>query len=279
MLRIYKPRNASTRNRSVSDFKGLAKSKPEKSLVTGLMKKSARNNFGRITVRHHGGGHKRRYRIIDFKRDKKDVPGKVHSIEYDPNRNCRIALIYYIDGGKAYILAPEGLNIGDHLISSDTKGTDIKPGNSLPLSRIPLGTEIHNIELRPGKGGQLVRSAGVRAVVVGFINHYCQVKMPSGEVRQLLSLCRASIGVIGNGDYENIKWGKAGRNRWKGRRPGVRGMAMNPVDHPLGGGEGVSKGNHPMTPWGKSCKGLKTRNNPRTDKMIISRRKSKKRRR
>lgn len=276
-LRVYKPRNASTRNRSVSDFSGVTRSNPEKALVRGLKKKSARNNLGRITVRHHGGGHKRRYRLIDFKRDKKDVEAKVYAIEYDPNRTCRIALLHYRDGSKSYILAPEGLEVGHQVISSDSKNTDIKPGNSLPLSRVPLGTEIHNIELKPGKGGQLVRSAGVKAAVVGFLNNYCQVKMPSGEVRQFLSQCRASIGTIGNGDQENIKWGKAGRNRWRGRRPGVRGMAMNPVDHPLGGGEGVSKGNHPMTPWGKSCKGLKTRNNKKTDKMIINRRKKRKR--
>ena len=276
-LRTYKPRNASTRNRSVSDFSSVTRSKPEKALVRGLKKKSARNNFGRITVRHHGGGHKRRYRLIDFKRDKKDVVAKVYAVEYDPNRTCCIALLHYRDGNKSYILAPEGLKVGQEVISSDSKNTDIKPGNSLPLLCIPLGTEIHNIELKPGKGGQLVRSAGVKAAVVGFLGSYCQVKMPSGEVRQFLSQCRASIGAIGNSDQENIKWGKAGRNRWRGRRPGVRGMAMNPVDHPLGGGEGVSKGNHPMTPWGKSCKGLKTRNNKKTDKMIINRRKKRKR--
>lgn len=278
-IRVYKPRSVSTRNRSVSDFKNVSKSKPEKSLTKGLKKKSARNNFGRITVRHHGGGHKRRYRLIDFKRDKKDVAARVSAIEYDPNRSSRIALLYYQDGDKAYILSPEGLNVGDQVISSDGKNTDIKPGNSLPLSRIPLGVEIHNIEMKPGTGGRIVRSAGVKATVVGFLKNYCQVKMPSGEVRQFLSDCRASIGVVGNGEHENIKWGKAGRNRWRGRRPGVRGMAMNPIDHPLGGGEGVSKGNHPMTPWGKSCKGLKTRNNRQTDKMIISRRKNKKNRR
>lgn len=278
-IRVYKPRSVATRNRSVSDFKGVAKAKPEKKLTKGLNKKSARNNFGRITVRHHGGGHKRRYRLVDFKRDKKDVVAKVFSIEYDPNRTCRIARLYYNDGSKAYILSPEGLNVGDQVISSDRKNTDIKPGNSLPLFHIPVGVEIHNIEMKPGTGGRLVRSAGVKATVVGFLKNYCQVKMPSGEVRQFLSDCRASIGVVGNGEHENIKWGKAGRNRWRGHRPGVRGMAMNPIDHPLGGGEGVSKGNHPMTPWGKSCKGLKTRNNRQTDKMIISRRKNKKSRR
>ena len=274
-LKILKPRTASTRNRSVSDFKALTKTKPEKALSQGLKKKSGRNNFGRITVRHHGGGHKRRYRIIDFKRSKKDVEGRVHSIEYDPNRTVYIALIHYKDGFKAYILAPEGLKPGDEVVSSD-KTLDIKPGNCLPLSLIPIGTALHNVELRPGKGGQMVRSAGTQAVLASRLKNYSQIKMPSGEVRQVLSTCRATIGQLGNVERENIKWGKAGRSRYRGRRPSVRGMAMNPIDHPLGGGEGVSKGNHPMTPWGQSCKGLKTRNNKRTDKMIINRRKKKK---
>lgn len=278
MIKTLKPRNASTRNRSVSGFHSLTKTDPEKSLLRGLKKKSGRNNFGRITVRHHGGGHKRRYRLVDFRRDKKDVMARVHSVEYDPNRTTRIALLYYKDGSKSYILAPEGLKPKDQVISSDT-GADIKPGNSLPLALIPEGTAIHNIELKPGHGGQLVRSAGVQAVIASHLKRnnvgYSQIKMPSGEIRQVLSQCRASIGVLGNAEQENIKWGKAGRSRWRGRRPGVRGMAMNPVDHPLGGGEGVSKGNHPMTPWGKSCKGLKTRRNRRTDQMIIHRRKKK----
>ena len=278
MVRNLKSVNASTRNRSVSGFRSLTKSEPEKNLVRGLRKKSGRNNYGRITVRHHGGGHKRRYRLVDFRRDKKDVSARVYSIEYDPNRTARIALLYYADGFKAYILAPEGLKPKDQVISSD-KGADIKPGNCMPLKLIPEGTAIHNIELRPGAGGKLARSAGVCAVVASHLKRrntdYSQLKMPSGEIRQVLSLCRASVGSLGNAEQENIKWGKAGRSRWRGRRPGVRGMAMNPVDHPLGGGEGVSKGNHPMTPWGKSCKGLKTRNNRRTDKMIVHRRKKK----
>ena len=261
-MRVYRPVNSSMRNRSVSDFSKLEKSKPEKSLVKGLKKKSARNNYGRITVRHHGGGHKRSYRLIDFKRDKLDVPGKVHSLQYDPNRSCRIALVHYRDGAKSYILAPEGLKPGDPVISGKEKA-DIKPGNSLPLSFIPLGVAIHNIELKPGKGGQMVRSAGAQAVIASRLGKYTQLKMPSGEIRQVLSTCRASIGPLGNAEQENIKLGKAGRSRWKGRRPSVRGMAMNPIDHPLGGGEGVSKGNHPMTPWGQYCKGLKTRNNKR----------------
>lgn len=275
-IRVYRPINSSMRNRSVSDFAGITRSKPEKSLTKGLNKKSARNNCGRITVRHRGGGHKRRYRLIDFKRGKLDVPAKVYSIEYDPNRNCRIALLHYLDGAKAYILAPEGLKPG-HKVVSGSQTADIKPGNSLPLSLIPSGVPIHNVEMKPGKGGQMVRSAGAQAVIAAHLGKYCQLKMPSGEVRQILAACRATIGAVGNAERENIKWGKAGRNRWRGKRPSVRGMAMNPVDHPLGGGEGVGKGNHPMTPWGKYCKGLKTRNNKRTDRLIVSRRKKRKR--
>jgi large subunit ribosomal protein L2 len=269
-IRVYKPRTPAMRKTSVSDFKEVTKDKPEKSLTRPLKKTAARNNRGRITVRHKGGGHKRHYRLIDFKRLKTDIPARVEAIEYDPNRSCRIALIVYKDGARSYILAPVDLSPGQEVISSDT--ADIKPGNSLPLIKIPTGTEIHNIELRPGKGGQLVRSAGVGAVLAAKDEKYCQVKMPSGELRRILSLCRASVGKLGNADNENIRWGKAGRIRHRGWRPKVRGMAMNPIDHPMGGGEGVGKGNHPMTPWGKSCKGYRTRNNKRTDKMIIRRR-------
>ena len=275
-LRTYKPRNSSLRHRTVSDFNEITKSRPEKSLVVGSKRSSARNNRGRITVRHRGGGHKRKYRLVDFKRNKIEIPAKVSAIEYDPYRTCRLALIYYKDGLKSYILAPLGLKVGDEVISSDKK-PDIRSGNSLPLSQIPVGTSVHNIELNPGQGGRLVRSAGVQAVLTSKAGKYCQIKMPSGEIRQIFSECRASIGQLGNVDHENIRWGKAGRNRWKGKRPSVRGMAMNPIDHPLGGGEGVSKGNHPMTPWGKSCKGLKTRHNKRTNKMILTRRKKGKR--
>ena len=274
-VRLYKGGKNSKKHRSVSDFKEITRSEPEKSLTKGLKKKSARNNKGRITVRHHGGGHKRSYRTIDFKRSKIDVPGKVFSIEYDPNRSAYIALIHYKDGEKAYILAPEGLKKGDEVISKNEK-PEIKPGNSFPLSLIPTGVAIHNIELRPGKGAQLVRSAGVQSQIATHLGKYTQVKMPSGESRLILSTCRASIGQIGNASQENIRWGKAGRSRWKGKRPSVRGMAMNPIDHPMGGGEGVGKGNHPMTPWGQYCKGLKTRNNKRSDKMIIARRKKRK---
>jgi large subunit ribosomal protein L2 len=254
------------------DFKEITKDKPEKSLTTSLRKKAARNNTGMITVRHKGGGHKRRYRIIDFARTK-ETPAKVVAIEYDPNRTCRIALIGYQDGSKAYIIAPVGLNVGDAVVSGEN--ADIKPGNCKPLSSIPAGTTIHNIEVRPGKGGQLCRGAGASAVLVAKLGQYCQVRLPSGEVRQILAVCKASIGQVGNTDNENINWGKAGRRRWRGIRPSVRGMSMNPVDHPLGGGEGVGKGHHPVTPWGKPCKGKKTRHNKRTNNMIVRNRKSK----
>ena len=273
-IRVLRPRTPATRKMSVLDFKELTKGKPEKSLTRPLRKISARNNLGRMTVRHRGGGHKRHYRLIDFKRNKVDIPARVSAIEYDPNRTCHIALLSYKDGARAYILAPVGLKAGQEVLSSDS--ADIKPGNSLPLTKIPAGTEIHNIELRPGKGGQLARSAGTGAVLAGKDKKYCQVKMPSGELRRVLSVCRASVGKLGNADHENIRWGKAGRVRKRGWRPKVRGMAMNPIDHPMGGGEGVGKGNHPMTPWGKSCKGYRTRNNKRTDKMIVRRRFAKK---
>ena len=255
---------------SGSDFKEITKKKPEKSLIRPLKSKAARNNRGRITVRRRGGGHKQHYRLVDFKRQKTDIPARVRAIEYDPNRTCRIALIVYKDGLKSYILAPEGLKPGQEVLSSGK--ADIKPGNNLPLSHIPAGSDIHNIELKPGKGGQLVRSAGASAVLTAKDKKYCQIKMPSGEVRRILSVCRASIGQLGNADHENIRWGKAGRTRWRGWRPKVRGMAMNPIDHPMGGGEGVGKGNHPMTPWGKSCKGYRTGKNKNRRGMIVRRR-------
>lgn len=272
-IKIFRPRSPGRRNSSGFDFSEITKSQPEKSLLEPLRKKAARNNTGMITMRHQGGGHKRRYRVIDFKRCKENIPAKVASIEYDPNRTCRIALIIYQDGTKSYILAPVGLQVGTVIISSSD--ADIKPGNSLPLAKIPMGTVVHNVELRPGKGGQLARGAGAEATVVARLGSYCQVKLPSGEVRQILASCRATIGQVGNTDNENIKVGKAGRSRWKGRRPSVRGMAMNPIDHPLGGGEGVGKGHHPVTPWGKPCKGYKTRKNKRTDAMIVKARNKK----
>jgi large subunit ribosomal protein L2 len=274
-IKVFNPRSHGLRGATGFDFKEITKKTPEKSLTEPIRKASARNNTGMITMRHIGGGHKRRYRLVDFKRTKTDVPAKVLAIEYDPNRTCRIALIGYVDGTKAYIIAPIGLNVGDQVLSSDK--ADIKPGNSLPLHAIPVGTTIHNVELRPGKGAQVARGAGVSAVLVSKEgkegNMYCQVRLPSGEVKFVLSVCRASIGQVGNTDNENIKLGKAGRSRWRGIRPGVRGMAMNPVDHPLGGGEGVGKGHHPVTPWGQPSKGYKTRNNKRTDASIVKRRK------
>lgn len=272
-IRNFRPTTPSRRAMTGYDFNEITKDKPEKGLTAPLKRKGARNNTGMITIRHQGGGHKRKYRIIDFKRDKVDVNAKVIAIEYDPNRSARIALLTYVDGTKSYIIAPVGLNVGDSVVSGDS--ADIKPGNSKTLGTIPPGTTIHNIELRPGKGAQLCRGAGTSAVLVGRLGEYTQVRLPSGEVRQVISTCRASIGQVGNTDNENINWGKAGRRRWKGIRPSVRGMAMNPIDHPLGGGEGVGKGHHPVTPWGKPSKGYKTRHNKRTDKMIIRRRKAK----
>lgn len=270
-IKIFKPYSHGRRGMTGFDFKEITKHRPEKSLTEPLKKAGARNNTGAITVRHHGGGHKRRYRIIDFGRTRLDIPAKVTAIEYDPNRTARIALITYVDGVKAYIIAPVGLNVGDAILASAK--ADIKPGNALPLHAIPVGTTIHNIELRPGKGAQVARGAGAAASLVSKEEKYCQVKLPSGEVKQVLSICYASIGQVGNLDNENINLGKAGRSRWRGIRPGVRGMAMNPVDHPLGGGEGVGKGHHPVTPWGQPCRGYKTRHNKRTDSSIVKRRK------
>ena len=270
-LKVFSARSHASRGMVGFDFSEITKTKPEKSLTVALKKQSARNNTGMITVRHVGGAHKRKYRLIDFKRTKLEVPAKVTAIEYDPNRTSRIALLSYADGEKAYIIAPVGLNVGDSVVSSVK--ADIKPGNCLPLSAIPVGTIIHNIELRPGKGGQVSRGAGASATLAGKGDQYCQVRLPSGELKQILSTCKASIGQVGNTDNENIKLGKAGRSRWRGIRPTVRGMAMNAVDHPLGGGEGVGKGHHPVTPWGKPCKGFKTRHNKRTNSSIIKRRK------
>lgn len=272
-LKKYKPTTPGRRGMTGNSFAEITKGFPEKSLLAPLSKKAARNNYGQITIRHKGGGHKRKYRIIDFKRNKLDVPAKVAAIEYDPNRSANIALLFYVDGEKAYILAPVGLQVGSMVISSEK--ADIKPGNNLALKSIPVGTIIHNIEMRPGKGAQIARGAGTSATLVGKLERYAQVKLPSGEVRQILIECRASVGQVGNLDNENMNIGKAGRNRWRGKRPSVRGMAMNPIDHPLGGGEGVGKGHHPVTPWGQPCKGHKTRNNKSTDKFIIKRRKKK----
>jgi len=274
-LKIYRPTSPGRRGMSSATFEEITKSKPEKSLLLPLKKKAGRNNQGRITVRHRGGGVKRRLRIIDFKRDKAGIPGRVAAIEYDPNRSARIALIYYADGEKRYILAPSGLSV-DNMIKSGN-AAEIKPGNTLPLKLIPSGTLIHNIELERGKGGQMVRSAGAVAQLMAKEGEYAQVRLPSGEVRRIRSDCSATIGQVGNIDHQNIKLGKAGRKRWLGWRPTVRGSAMNPCDHPHGGGEGRSPIGMPgpKTPWGKPALGYKTRKSKASDKMIVKRRGSK----
>ena len=256
-----------------SDFSELTASSPEKRLTRALRKSGGRNNTGRITIRRRGGGHKRRYRIIDFKRNKFEIPGKVATIEYDPNRSAYISLIHYADGDKRYILSPEKLKVGDEVISG--ANVPLKNANSLPLKNIPAGINVHNIELSPGKGGQMARSAGSYAQVMAHDNNLCTLKLPSGEVRMVLDKCRATIGQVGNRTHEQIVSGKAGRTRWLGRRPKVRGVAMNPVDHPMGGGEGKSSGGrHPSTPWGKPTKGYKTRKkNKKSNIMIVKRRK------
>lgn len=269
-VRQYKPTSPGRRFQTVLDFSELSKKPPEESLLIPLKKTGGRNNRGRVTSFQRGGGHKRKYRIIDFRRDKDGVAAKVAAIEYDPNRSARIALLHYMDGEKRYILAPIGLKVGDTVMSGEE--ADIKPGNALPLRNIPLGTMIHNIELKIGRGGQLVRSAGAAAQLMAKEGSYAAVKLPSGEMRRIHIRCRATVGQVGNIDHENRSLGKAGRARWLGRRPHVRGVAMNPVDHPMGGGEGRGKGNHPQSPWGVLAKGYKTRHNPRTDKYILQRR-------
>lgn len=260
---------------SVSTFEEITRTTPEKGLLAPLKQRAGRNNQGRVTVRHQGGGHKRRYRIIDFKRDKFGVPGKVSSVEYDPNRTARIALVTYADGEKRYILAPVGLKVGDTVMSGPT--AEIRVGNALPIYRIPLGTQIHNIELQSGKGGQLVRSAGTSAQLLAKEGSYAQIRMPSGEVRFINQNCLATIGQVGNIDHSNIVIGKAGRKRWLGIRPGVRGTAMDPRSHPHGGGEGRSPVGMagPKTPWGKPALGAKTRKNKLTEKYVVRRRRSK----
>jgi len=270
-LKSFKPTSAARRYYSVSDFAEITESKPERSLLEHQTSTGGRNHHGRITSRFRGGGHKQRYRLIDFRREKIGVPAIVASVEYDPNRTARIALLNYTDGEKRYILAPDGLKVGDRVVSS--RNADIKPGNSLPLRAIPLGTSIHNVELKKGKGGQLCRSAGVAAQLMSKEGAWGQVRLPSGEVRLVHLDCRATIGQVSNADHQNISVGKAGRTRWLGVRPHNRGVTMNPVDHPMGGGEGrTSGGRHPCSPWGQLSKGLKTRNNKRTDGMIIKRR-------
>lgn len=270
-IKTYKPTSPGKRTLVTVVNPTLSKGGPERSLTKSLNKSGGRNNNGRVTARHLGGGHKRKYRIIDFKRDKVNVPAKVTAIEYDPNRSANIALLYYADGEKRYILSPNGIKLGDIVEAGDS--VDIKIGNCLPMGNIPLGSIIHNIEMRIGKGGQLVRSAGVAAQLMAKEGEHVLVKLPSGEVRRFHRKCRACIGQIGNIEHESEKKGKAGRNRWNGRRPKVRGVAMNPIDHPMGGGEGKSSGGrHPCTPWGLPTKGYKTRRRKASDKDIIKRR-------
>lgn len=270
-VKKFKPTSAGRRNMSSSDFAEVSAKAPEKKLTRRLTKKSGRNVYGRITVRRRGGGHKRRYRIVDFRRDKFGIPAQVTTIEYDPNRSARIALLTYADGEKRYILAPKGLEVGQSIESS--READIKPGNSLPLRHIPVGTVIHAIELKIGAGAKLCRAAGVSAQLLAKEGDWSQIRLPSGEVRLVHLNCRATIGQVGNEEHGNIKLGKAGRARWLGRRPKVRGVAMNPVDHPHGGGEGrTAGGRHPVTPWGVPTKGKKTRKNRRTDRFIVRRR-------
>jgi len=273
-IKKYNPTSPGRRHMTSSTFEEITKSTPEKSLLAPLSKSGGRNNNGRITKRHTGGGHKQKYRIVDFRRDKKEVPAKVAAIEYDPNRSANIALLFYVDGEKRYILAPKGLNVGDSVVASET--ADITPGNSMSIKSIPLGTWVHNVELKVGKGGQMVRSAGAYASIAAKEGRYAQLRLPSGEVRLVLQDCCATIGQVGNLDHEKVKIGKAGRSRWLGKRPQSRGVAMNPVDHPHGGGEGKSSGGrHPVTPWGVPTKGYKTRTNKRTDKFIVRRRNKK----
>lgn len=271
-LKRVKPTSQGRRFQEYSTFEEITETEPEKRLLRTIKKSGGRNAHGRMTIRYRGGGHKRQYRLIDFKRNKDGVPAKVATIEYDPNRSARIALLHYADGEKRYILAPARVKVGDTLMSGPD--AEIRPGNALPLRNIPLGTQIHNIELRAGNGGQIVKSAGGYAQLTAKEGKYATVRLPSGEVRMILQSCRASIGQIGNVDHVNISLGKAGRTRMLGRRPKVRGVVKNPVDHPMGGGEGRSSGGrHPCTPWGKPTKGLRTRSRKKSDRLIVKRRK------
>jgi large subunit ribosomal protein L2 len=270
-VKSFKPKTPSQRFKTVSTFEEITKTKPEKSLLRSINEKGGRNNKGRITMRRRGGGHKRLYRVIDFKRDKDGIMAKVTAIEYDPNRSARIALLCYSDGEKRYILAPDGLQVGHQVISGEN--AEIKAGHVMPLGKIPLGMGIHNVELKPGKGGQIARGAGTTVQLVAKEGKYAHLKLPSGEVRMVSKECRATIGQVGNTDHINVTIGKAGRSRWAGKRPKVRGVAMNPVDHPMGGGEGKSSGGrHPTTPWGKPTKGYKTRKKSKKSNMYIVKR-------
>ena len=273
-IKKFKPTSAGRRHMTASNFEEITTSTPEKSLLAPLKKSGGRNNTGRITKRHTGGGHKRKYRIIDFKRDKREVSAKVVSIEYDPNRSARIALLVYADGEKRYILAPVGLLVGATVVAGTR--VDVRPANAMPIGNIPLGTLVHNVELKPGKGGQMVRSAGAYAQLVAREGAYATLRLRSGEMRKIHIDCRATVGEVGHGEHNLRKLGKAGAKRWRGVRPTVRGVAMNPVDHPHGGGEGrTSGGRHPVSPWGTPTKGAKTRSNKRTDGMIVRRRNKK----
>ena len=273
-MKKFKPTSAGRRGMTVSDFEEISSDRPFKNLTSALRKRAGRNVHGHITVRRRGGGHKRRYRIIDFRRDKFGVPARVTTIEYDPNRSARIALLTYADGERRYILAPQGMELGQEVISA--RDADVRPGNSLPLRNIPLGTIVHAVELKIGAGAKMCRAAGVGAQVLAKDGDWSQLRLPSGEVRMVHLNCRATIGQVGNTEHKNVKLGKAGRARWLGRRPAVRGVAMNPVDHPHGGGEGrTSGGRHPVTPWGIPTKGKKTRKNKRTSRFIVRRRNSK----
>jgi large subunit ribosomal protein L2 len=270
-IKKFNPYTPGRRFMTVQKNDDLTKKDPERSLLEPLHKKGGRNNRGRITMRHRGGGAKRLYRIIDFKRNKLNVPGKVAAIEYDPNRNARIALIHYLDGEKRYIIAPKDISVGDKIVAGPE--SDIRPGNALKLKDIPVGTTLHNLELEPGRGGKLVRAAGTSAQLMAKEGKYAYLRMPSGELRLILQECMATVGQVGNEDYENVSFGKAGKTRWLGRRPMVRGMVMNPVDHPMGGGEGKSKSHkHPVSPWGTPAKGYRTRKKKPSDRMIVRRR-------
>ena len=270
-IKKFKPTSPGRRFQTGLDFEEVTRAQPEKSLLKPIKKSGGRNANGRITSRHRGGGHKRRFRLIDFRRRKDGVPGKVVSIEYDPNRSARIALVSYADGDKRYIIAPEGVGVGTLIESGEA--ADIKPGSSMQLAKVPVGTQVHAIEMKAGGGAKMVRSAGTSAQLVAKEGDYALLRLPSGELRNIRKECLATVGVVGNAQHENVTLGKAGRSRWLGRRPAVRGIAMNPVDHPHGGGEGRSKGNHPTTPWGKPTKGYRTRRNKQSTKYIVARRK------
>ncbi len=273
-IKVYKPTSPGRRGMTVSAFEEITATRPERSLLQPLTKKGGRNNQGRMTTRHQGGGHKRMYRLIDFKRDKDNVPAKVATIEYDPNRTANIALLHYVDGEKRYIIAPQGLKVGDMLVSGPQ--SDIKTGNALPLANIPVGTVVHNVEMRPGCGAQIARSAGSSVQLMAKLDKYATLRLPSGEMRQVPIGCKATIGVVGNSDQVNINIGKAGRNRWLGIRPANRGVVMNPCDHPHGGGEGRSPvGRNPVTPWGKPALGVKTRDKKKQSSKLIVRRRTK----